>query len=57
MKIIIASDHAGYELKESIIKHFDSEFEWENAGTYSSDSVDYPDYAHPLAEKVAKGEF
>lgn len=57
MKIIIASDHAGYELKESIIKHFDSEFEWVNAGTYSSDSVDYPDYAHPLAEKVAKGEY
>lgn len=57
MKIIIASDHAGYELKESIIKHFDSGFEWENAGTYSSDSVDYPDYAHPLAEKVAKGEY
>lgn len=56
MKIIIASDHAGYELKESIIRHFANEFEWENMGTYSSESVDYPDYAHPLAEKISSGE-
>lgn len=56
MKIIIASDHAGYELKESIIKHFTNEFEWENMGTYSSESVDYPDFAHPLAEKISNGE-
>ena len=56
MKIIIASDHAGYQLKENIIKHFADDFEWENLGTYSSESVDYPDYAHPLAEKIASGE-
>lgn len=56
MKIIIASDHAGYELKESIIRHFANEFEWENMGTYSSESVDYPDFAHPLAEKISNGE-
>ncbi len=56
MKIIIASDHAGYELKENIIRHFANEFEWENMGTYSSESVDYPDFAHPLAEKISNGE-
>ena len=56
MKIIIASDHAGYQLKEDIIKHFADDFEWENLGTFSSESVDYPDYAHPLAEKIASGE-
>ena len=56
MKIIIASDHAGYELKESIIRQFANEFEWENMGTYSSESVDYPDFAHPLAEKISNGE-
>lgn len=56
MKIIIASDHAGYEMKESIIRHFANEFEWENMGTYSSESVDYPDFAHPLAEKISNGE-
>ncbi len=57
MKIIIASDHAGFQLKESIIKHFADDFEWENLGTFSSESVDYPDYAHPLAEKIASGEY
>ena len=56
MKIIIASDHAGYQLKENIIKHFADDIEWENLGTYSSESVDYPDYAHPLAEKISSGE-
>lgn len=57
MKIIIASDHAGYELKEKLITHFNKEFEWINNGPFSSESVDYPDYAHPLAEAVARGEY
>jgi ribose 5-phosphate isomerase B len=57
MKIIIASDHAGYELKERIIEHFNQEYEWENIGTFSSESVDYPDFAHPLAEKISDREF
>ncbi|MCQ2285771.1 MAG: ribose 5-phosphate isomerase B [Bacteroidales bacterium] len=57
MKVIIASDHAGYELKEKIINHFSQEFEWTNNGTFSAESVDYPDFAHPLAEKVSNGEF
>lgn len=57
MKVIIASDHAGFELKEKIIKKFNAEFEWVNNGTFSSESVDYPDYAHPLADKVSKGEY
>lgn len=53
MKIIIASDHAGFELKEQIKRHFAGEFEFEDLGTHSAESVDYPDFAHPLAEKVA----
>lgn len=57
MKIIIASDHAGYELKEQIIKHFQHEFDFENIGTFSNESVDYPDFAHPLAKRVAAAEF
>lgn len=57
MKVIIASDHAGFELKEKIINQFKVEFEWVNNGTFSSESVDYPDFAHPLADKVSKGEF
>ena len=57
MKIIIASDHAGYELKEKIINKFQKEFEFDNYGPFSSESVDYPDFAHPVADKITKGEF
>ena len=54
MRIYIASDHAGYAMKEAIKRHFSDNFEWEDLGTHSSESVDYPDFAHPLAEAVAK---
>lgn len=54
MRIYIASDHAGFEMKEAIKQHFSVGFEWEDLGTHSSESVDYPDFAHPLAEAVAK---
>ncbi len=57
MKIGIACDHAGYETKEAIIKHLlDKGHEMVNYGTNSEESVDYPDFAHPLAEAVVKGE-
>lgn len=52
-KIIIGADHAGYELKE-YLKHqlSDMGYDVEDKGTYSSDSTDYPDYAHATAEAV-----
>ncbi|MDP2208074.1 MAG: ribose 5-phosphate isomerase B [Bacteroidota bacterium] len=58
MKIAIASDHAGYEYKEKL-KTFLKEigFNSEDMGTYSSESVDYPDYAITLSKKVSSGEF
>lgn len=56
MKVYIASDHAGYEMKEAIKKHFSADFEWEDLGTNSPESVDYPDYAHPLAEAAAHSQ-
>jgi ribose 5-phosphate isomerase B len=52
----ISSDHAGYELKELIKREFSQHFEFKDFGTYSTDSMDYPDVAHPLAEAVSKGE-
>ena len=52
MKIYIGSDHAGFDLKEHIKKHFEGRFEFEDKGTYSSESVDYPDFAHTVAEGV-----
>ena len=54
MKIYIGSDHAGFDLKEHIKKHFEGQFEFKDMGTYSSESVDYPDFAHAVAESVLK---
>ena len=56
MKVHIASDHAGYELKEAVKQHFSNGFEWEDHGTFSTESVDYPDFAHPLADAVSKDD-
>jgi arylformamidase len=56
--IVVASDHAGFELKEAI-KGFLAEmgYEVEDVGTYSTDPVDYPEYSRRAAEKVASGEY
>ena len=57
MKIAIAADHAGYQEKEQL-KPLLTELgiQFEDLGTGSSESVDYPDYARKVAEKVARGE-
>lgn len=57
-KIAMASDHAGYELKQEIKKYVESlGYEVKDFGTWSTDSCDYPDFAHPAAVAVEKGEF
>ena len=57
MKIAIASDHAGYTYKEKLVKYLtDKSFEIEDFGTFSTDSVDFPDFAHPTAEAVETGK-
>jgi ribose 5-phosphate isomerase B len=56
--IAIACDHGGYDLKKALCGWLDSRgIEYENLGTDSGDSVDYPDYAHRLAAGVADGTF
>jgi ribose 5-phosphate isomerase B len=58
MKVAIASDHGGIRIREeikSLLKELNIEFE--DFGCECETSVDYPDYALPVAEKVAKGEF
>lgn len=59
MKTIpIGSDHAGFEYKQAIIKHLEeSGYSVKDFGPNSLDSVDYPDFAHPVAEAVHSGEF
>jgi glycine hydroxymethyltransferase len=55
--IAIASDHAGYNLKEILCGHLmENDYQVENLGTDSANSTDYPDYAHAVSQKVASGE-
>ena len=57
MKIAIACDHGAFEYKEMIRKMLEQEgYEVKDFGTYSDASVDYPDYALPCAQAVARGE-
>lgn len=58
MNIAIGSDHAGFEYKELLKKHLEKNgHQIKDFGTYSLDSVDYPDFAHPVASAVEKKEF
>ena len=52
LKIPIASDHAGYELKNKLISEFNKNYQLTDMGTFSSESVDYPDYAKKLANEI-----
>lgn len=60
MKVALASDHAGYDLKETIKSYLtEKKYEVIDLGPYSSDSVDYPDFAKKLTNEVLtkKAEF
>lgn len=53
----LCSDHAGYELKATIQGFLDAlDIAWKDFGTFSTDSCDYPDFAHPCALAVEAGE-
>jgi ribose 5-phosphate isomerase B len=57
LPILIASDHAGYELKERLEKWLrETGYRVADLGTDSEQSTDYADYAHPLAQRVSDGE-
>ena len=56
-KIVIASDHGGYRLKNEIIKHLKTlQLEVNDLGCYNTESCDYPVYAKLVAEEVIKGD-
>jgi ribose 5-phosphate isomerase B len=59
MKIVIGSDHAGFDLKKKYIELLKHELGYEvsDAGAYSADSVDYPDIARKVASAVSSGEY
>ena len=57
MNISIGNDHAGPDYKKAIVKHLESQgYSINNYGTDSFDSVDYPDFVHPVAKDVNDGK-
>lgn len=53
----VACDHAGYPLKQFVLQYLDKKgYPYKDFGTYSDESVDYPDFAHPLARAIESGE-
>jgi ribose 5-phosphate isomerase B len=54
-RLLIAADHAGFELKEKL-KALRPNLAWEDLGTTSADRVDYPDYAYKLSAQIQKPE-
>ena len=58
MRIVIGSDHRGLDMKKKVIKYInESGNSSEDFGTFTTDSVDYPDIAEKVAKAVAKGDF
>lgn len=57
MLIPIGCDHAGFEMKIQLIEFLESKgYEVKDHGCYSTDSIDYPDFAHPVANQVEENE-
>lgn len=55
--IAIGCDHAGFDCKEDLISFLEGEgMAYKDYGTYNKDSVDYPDFAHPVSQAVESGE-
>ena len=56
MKVAIGTDHAGFELKQRLVRELNRlGHEVDDCGTFSTDPVDYPDFCFPVAERVADG--
>jgi RpiB/LacA/LacB family sugar-phosphate isomerase len=56
--VIIGADHGGFDLKEKVKAYLSEKgYRVTDVGTHSTDSVDYPDYAYAVAQKVSCGEF
>ena len=51
LEILIGADHAGFELKNKIMKYFQKSYDFRDVGTFSEKSVDYPDFANELCKR------
>ena len=57
-ELLIAADHAGFETKEYIKQQLDKDgYTFKDFGTFSTESMDYPDVVHPLATLINQGEY
>lgn len=57
MKLVIGGDHAGYQLKSELLTYLiEKGYDIDDLGCYSAESVDYPDFAHPVAHQVETGK-
>ena len=56
-RIAFGCDHAGFELKQKLMAAISDRFETKDFGCFSDNSVDYPDFVHPLAMSVANGQY
>ncbi|MEX0811958.1 MAG: ribose 5-phosphate isomerase B [Chitinophagales bacterium] len=58
IKIGIGADHAGYDYKEAIIEALEAKgYSIKNFGTFNKDSVDYPDFVHPVCNALDTGDY
>jgi ribose 5-phosphate isomerase B len=59
LRIAVCNDHAGYELKLKIVEYLEGEgaVEVKDFGSHSTESCDYPDFAHPMAGAIKRGEY
>jgi len=57
MKIAIGSDHAGFEIKRSIVQYLKLKYDIKDFGAFSSEPCDFPDYAKMVCEAVSKGKY
>ncbi len=56
-KILIANDHAGFQMKQALIKKLINKIDFLDLGTSSLESVDYPDYAEKLSKEISSRKF
>jgi ribose 5-phosphate isomerase B len=56
-KIAIVCDHAGFFIKEKLVAFLKDKYEIKDFGTFSKDTVDYPDLGHTMAKAIAAGEY
>ena len=56
-KVLIASDHAGFKLKQILIEELQGEIKFEDLGPFSENSVDYPDYARLVAKEIQNNNY